>query len=97
MNKENLKSGLVVTYIPRHAKHSYVDRELGQISSWNDRFVFVDYGTGTNKATDIEDLEIGDMTFYCANEHDSVMDMAFGRCETQCRECKSATGFFNKT
>jgi len=95
MNKEDLKSGLLVTYIPRHTK-TYKDMELGKISSWNDRFVFVDYGTGTNKATNIEDLEIGDQTFYCADEHNSILDMAFGRCEVQCQTCKNISEILTK-
>jgi len=63
MNKENLKVGMVVTYVPRHARgnENHKDRELGKVKSWNDRFVFVDYGDGRGKATSLEDLREGNL------------------------------------
>ncbi len=96
MNKNELQIGLEVTYIPSHTKrlvmpniHShYIGRELGKITSGNDKYVFVDYGSGTSKATDIKDLEVGNKSFYCHDEWDSVLDGAFGRCGTQCVNCK---------
>ena len=54
--------GSKVTYIPRHAKDdaSHPDAEGGTISSWNDKFVFVNYGrTGTSQATPPELLRFG--------------------------------------
>jgi len=50
-----------VTYIPAHAHGdaSHSDCEQGTISSWNDTYVFVNYGTGTNAATRPEDLVWG--------------------------------------
>ena len=47
-----------VTYVPRHAEGNagHPDCEGGTISSWNDKYVFVNYGTGTNQATDPDDL-----------------------------------------
>lgn len=50
-----------VTYIPTHAKGNanHVDSQGGTISSWNDTFIFVNYGTGTNQATRPEDLVRG--------------------------------------
>ena len=58
---EESDKGSKVTYIPTHAKGdaNHSDSEGGTISSWNDRFVFVNYGTGTNKATRPEDLVWG--------------------------------------
>ncbi len=46
--------GSKVIYAPTHQ-----DSEEGTISSWTDNVVFVDYGTGTNKATSPRDLEWG--------------------------------------
>lgn len=65
MKFNELKKNLQVTYVPRHAKNNenHPDRQLGIITSWNDTFVFVNYGTGTSKATDINDLLKGDQTF----------------------------------
>lgn len=53
--------GSKVTYVPGHAKGNagHKDCEEGTISSWNDKFVFVNYGTGTSKATRPEDLVWG--------------------------------------
>lgn len=58
MEIENIKLeekhvGAKVTYIPPHDKENaqHEDAEGGTISSWNDTYVFVNYGTGTNKAT----------------------------------------------
>lgn len=53
--------GSKVTYIPRHANGdaSHADSEGGTVSSWNDTYVFVNYGTGTNKATPPELLVWG--------------------------------------
>ena len=50
-----------VTYVPRHANGnaSHPAAEGGTISSWNDTYVFVNYGTGTNKATPPELLVWG--------------------------------------
>lgn len=51
--------GKKVIYFPRHAKGNpqHPDVEVGEIRSWSDSFVFVDYGTGHGKATDPLDLE----------------------------------------
>ena len=59
--KESEHIGSKVTYIPRHAKGdaSHPDADGGTISSWNDSYVFVNYGTGTNKATPAECLVWG--------------------------------------
>ena len=53
--------GSKVTYVPRYAKGNagHKDCEGGTISSWNDKFIFVNYGTGTNAATRPEDLVWG--------------------------------------
>ena len=50
-----------VTYIPNHAagNASHPDCEDGTISSWNDIFIFVNYGKGTNAATKPENLVWG--------------------------------------
>lgn len=55
---EELKEGLEVTYISRDGRK----RELGIVSSWNEYFVFVDYGTSHAQATDRADLKVGDHT-----------------------------------
>ena len=51
--------GSKVTYIPHHAKHNSNLWEGGTISSWNDQYVFVNYGKGTNAATRPYDLVWG--------------------------------------
>lgn len=52
--------GAKVTYIPRHADGAdHPDVEGGVITSWNDKFVFVEYGTGTPKGTPAELLVWG--------------------------------------
>lgn len=52
--------GSKVTYVPQHADGAgHPDCEGGTITSWNDKYVFVNYGTGTNKATDPSDLRWG--------------------------------------
>lgn len=57
---EDKHIGSKVTYVPRHADNpNHPDVEGGTIASWNDEFVFVDYGTGTNKATPPELLMWG--------------------------------------
>ena len=47
--------GLEVIYIPRHAHNEsgtdWLLCEHGIITSFNDRFVFVNYGAGTSNAT----------------------------------------------
>lgn len=45
--------GSKVTYIPSHAHGlaNHEDCKGGTISSWNDSYIFVNYGTGTNQAT----------------------------------------------
>lgn len=45
--------GSKVTYTPPHAHGdcSHPAAESGTIKSWNDMFIFVEYGTGTAKAT----------------------------------------------
>ena len=62
-NKQLLETdiGSKVTYIPLHANGnaSHPDCDGGTIASWNDKFVFVNYGTGTNEATRPEDLVFG--------------------------------------
>jgi len=54
-------TGSKVTYVPTHAKNdaSHEDCEGGTISSWNGKYVFVNYGKGTNAATRPEDLRWG--------------------------------------
>ena len=86
MKSSELKKGMQVTYVPRHSKE-YKDMELGHVTSWNDEFVFVEYGGGTSQSTPYELLLKGDKTFYCYNEHDSVLDGSFGRCSKRCSEC----------
>ncbi len=56
-----IKVGDKVTYIPSHAKGdaNHPDSQGGTISSWNDTFIFVNYGTGTNQATRPDDLVRG--------------------------------------
>jgi len=77
---ENIKVWDTVTYMPK--------KEVGVVTSMNDSFVFVRYGTDTtSKATRREDLEKGDQSFYCPNEHNSILAGAFGRCATICRNC----------
>jgi len=62
-NKELSESdkGSKVTYVPMHARGDigHSDCEGGTISSWNNFYVFVNYGTGTNKATSPDDLVWG--------------------------------------
>lgn len=56
--------GREVVYVPDylrvqmviHNRSSYIGVEIGKITSWNDSYVFVDYGTGTSQATRPEDL-----------------------------------------
>lgn len=88
MKVTDFKVGETVTYIPRHS-NEYSDRELGKVTSINDKFVFVDYGYGTSQATMPENLRQGDETFYCPDEHNSVLDGAFGRCTHRCKRCTS--------
>lgn len=96
MEYKDLQKGMRVTYIPASHKQrvpfgnakDYEGREVGKVTSWNESYVFVDYDeSGRGKATRIEDLVKGDESFYCADEWDSVLDGAFGRCGTQCRNC----------
>jgi hypothetical protein len=87
MEREDLKKGMTVTYVPRNSGEDRSRREVGVVTSWNDSFVFVDYGTGTSKATSLETLMRGDETFVCENELNSVLDGAFGRCEKKCNNC----------
>ena len=51
--------GSKVTYIPNHAKDDSSQWEGGTISSWNDQYIFVNYGKGTNAATRPQDLVWG--------------------------------------
>ena len=53
--------GSKVTYVPNHAEGNagHKDCEGGTISLWNDKFIFVNYGTGTNQATSPGDLVWG--------------------------------------
>lgn len=53
--------GSKVTYIPPHANGdaSHEDAEGGVISSWNNSFIFVEFGTGTAKACRPENLVWG--------------------------------------
>lgn len=48
--------GAKVTYVPRHSTGTH--GEGGHIKSWNERFIFVTYATGT-KATSPHDLVWG--------------------------------------
>lgn len=87
MNINDVKVGDKVTYIPKHS-NLFKDREVGVVSSKNDEWVFVRYdGGSTGKATRPDDLRKGDQTFYCADEHNSVLDGAFGRCRSVCSHC----------
>lgn len=59
MNREELKEGMIVTYIPSHK----TDKESGRVKSWNDTYVFVHYfKSGTSKATKVEDLVEGEQS-----------------------------------
>lgn len=53
--------GSKVTYIPNHANGNtdHKDCKGGTIASWNDHYIFVNYGTGTNQATRSQDLVWG--------------------------------------
>jgi hypothetical protein len=53
--------GAKVTYVPRYVKGNinHPDCAGGTIAYWNDLYVFVNYGTGTNKATYELDLVWG--------------------------------------
>lgn len=86
MTVEDFKVGQKVTYIPRHAREDIMhkDREVGTVTSINDRFVFMN-----SQACSPDDLRIGDQTFYCADEHNSVLDGAFGRCQSICNYCQN--------
>jgi hypothetical protein len=55
----DLKRGMLVTYIPSRCPDDMEQRESGVVTSWNDSYVFVDYGTGHSKATKREDLVAG--------------------------------------
>ena len=61
-------TGHKVTYVPRHAhgNANHKDAECGVISSWNDKFVFVDY-RGNIKATPPELLVWGQMSKYSSH------------------------------
>lgn len=85
MTVKDFKVGDEVTYIPRHCigNDSYRERELGKVTSINDRYVFFN-----GKACDPELLRKGDQTFYCPDEYNSVTDGAFGRCNHQCQNCR---------
>lgn len=86
--------GKTVTYVPPRLV-GYERREVGKVTSWNDSYVFVDYyGTGCGIATRRVDLLDGDQTFYCPDEHNSVLDGAFGRCESQCQNCANLQNVF---
>jgi hypothetical protein len=52
-------AGSKVTFIPDYAKNDSSLWEGGTIAYWNDTYVFVNYGTGTNKATRPQDLVWG--------------------------------------
>jgi len=60
-DKKEFLVGDKVTYVPRHAKGdaSHPDCEEGIVTSMNDKFVFVEYGTGTAKGTDRDFLVLG--------------------------------------
>ncbi len=89
-----MKTGDRVTYIPKHTikDENHKDRELGIVKRSMNKYIFVDYN-GNIRATKKEDLEIGDQTFYCPDEHDRIMDSAFGRCESQCDNCRALKNF----
>ena len=50
---KNEHMGKEVTFLPSHAKGNpkHSDAEDGTIVRWNEAYVFVDYGKGTNAAT----------------------------------------------
>lgn len=59
VDKQMLKKGLEVVYIPSHIKNKYESDEVeyGEVSSWNDSVVFVVYnGDLHSKATEYRDL-----------------------------------------
>jgi len=73
MKFEELEKGLSVVYIPTHLRSQiisiddiesilgYLGVQSGVVSSYNDKFVFVDYdNAGWGRATYLEDLEILD-------------------------------------
>lgn len=64
MKKEDLKKGMVVTYIPKNCKNKN-EYEVGKVLGWNEIFVFVDYdNTNRGQATEIDQLKKGDHTIY---------------------------------
>lgn len=71
MKFEELEKGLSVVYIPTHLRSqiisiddiesilSYPGVQSGVVSSYNDKFVFIDYdNAGWGRATYLKDLEI---------------------------------------
>jgi hypothetical protein len=68
ITQSQLHKGLTVTYVPRECLKdgspliSTTHRwEVGKVTSWNDRFVFVDYGSTQGKATYPSELFEGDL------------------------------------
>jgi hypothetical protein len=58
--RKGVDEGRRVIYLPQHANGDWLhkDSEQGKISSWNHKFVFVNFGKGdTNPACDPNDLE----------------------------------------
>lgn len=58
IEKDKLKKGMVVVYIPSHITDKFDSDEIewGEVSSWNDSFVFVVYDGSGSQATRYEDL-----------------------------------------
>lgn len=59
VSKEDI--GSKVTYVPGHAlgRLDHPDCKSGTIASWNEKYIFVNYGTGTNQATNPQHLVWG--------------------------------------
>lgn len=58
--RKGIDEGRRVIYLPQHANGDWMhhDSEQGRISSWNNIYVFVNFGKGdTNPACDPKDLE----------------------------------------
>lgn len=62
IDKYDLKKGLVVVYVPSYIKNKYISDEVewGEVTSWNESYVFVNYDGPGGKATRYEDLYLKD-------------------------------------
>jgi len=74
----------------RYVNYSGHEEQIGTITSWNDKFIFVDYGNGAGTATSPEDLrfltedEEDDLPEYlnalaeqAEDDEDDIRDMMF--------------------